>query len=282
MAFFDKKQEVIDIQLTQFGKNLLARGFFKPVYYKFYDDDILYNSECADISEEQNRSEERIFEAQRMKTQHLTVGVETAFDKIEDLINSGSIKTFMEIKRRQDPLIEDILLRYPLQNSAINSNLAPAITLNVHNVTINTAASSGSVQEKGVELPIPQLEITSSYQIINDKTGIIPRNKIPRSLYDSEVYLDISKEEIVFLDKTKLSLDKGDIYINMEELGMDFGSDNFELEIFEITDVDGEETITRIESEQEVKKLFNIKTDDMVTDYQPRTTSGRSTYKGIK
>ena len=273
MAFFDKKQEVIDIQLTQFGKNLLARGFFKPVYYKFYDDDILYNSECADISEVQNRSEERIFEAQRMKTQHLTVGVETAFDKIEDLINSGSIKTFMEIKRRQDPLIEDILLRYPLQNSAINSNLAP---------TLNAATSKNFAQEKGVDLPIPQLEITSSYQIINNKTEKIPRNKIPRSLYDSEVYLDISKEEIVFLDKTKLSLDRGDIYINMEELGMDFGSDNFELEIFEITDVDGEETITRIESEDEVKKLFNIKTDEMVKDYQPKSVSGRSTYKGRK
>ena len=282
MAFFDKKQEVIDIQLTQFGKNLLARGFFKPVYYKFYDDDILYNSECADISEVQNRSEERIFEAQRMKTQHLTVGVETAFDKIEDLINSGSIKTFMEIKRRQDPLIEDILLRYPLQNSAINSNLAPTLNLNLHNVTLNTATSKNFAQEKGVDLPIPQLEITSSYQIINNKTEKIPRNKIPRSLYDSEVYLDISKEEIVFLDKTKLSLDRGDIYINMEELGMDFGSDNFELEIFEITDVDGEETITRIESEDEVKKLFNIKTDEMVKDYQPKSVSGRSTYKGRK
>ena len=43
MEFFDSKQEVIDIRLTQFGKNLLARGFFKPVYYQFFDDDIKIN-----------------------------------------------------------------------------------------------------------------------------------------------------------------------------------------------------------------------------------------------
>ena len=27
MSFFDKKQDVIDVKLTQFGKNLLARAF---------------------------------------------------------------------------------------------------------------------------------------------------------------------------------------------------------------------------------------------------------------
>ena len=45
MEFFDSKQEVIDVRLTQFGKRLLARGQFKPAFYQFFDDDILYNSE---------------------------------------------------------------------------------------------------------------------------------------------------------------------------------------------------------------------------------------------
>ena len=282
MSFFDKKQEVIDIKLTQFGKNLLARGFFKPVYYKFYDDDILYDSDCADISEEQNRSEERIFEAQRMKTQYLTVGVETAFDKIEELINSGEVKTFAEIKRRQDPLIEDIILRYPLQNCPVNSNVAPSLRVGIGNVELNTDASKDFVTEKGVDLPIPQLEITSSYKIINNQRDKMTPTSSPRSLYDSEVYLDISKEQITFLDKTKLSLERGDIYIDMEELGMDIGSDNFEIEIFEIIDVNGEETITRLESEEEVMKLFDIKVDNMVKEYQPGFISGRRPTKGGK
>jgi hypothetical protein len=282
VAFFDKKQEVIDIKLTQFGKNLLARGFFKPVYYRFYDDDILYDSSCAGFTEEQNRSEERILEAQRIKTQHLTIGVESSFDKNEDLINSGFVKTFMEIKRRQDPLIEDVMLRYALQNSAINSNAASQIKMGFHNVVLNTLASTGSIITKGVDLPIPQLEITSSFRIIEDHRDKIPQSNIPPFLTDSEVYMDISKEEITFLDKTQLSLDRGDIYINMEELGVDLGLDNFEIEIFEIIDVNGEETVTRLESEEEVMKLFDIKVDGLVKDFQPPQSNGRKAPKGRK
>ena len=37
MEFFDKKEEVIDLQLTQYGKYLLSLGKLKPVYYAFGD-----------------------------------------------------------------------------------------------------------------------------------------------------------------------------------------------------------------------------------------------------
>ena len=60
MTFFNKKEDVIDIQLTQFGKDLLARGYFKPAYYQFFDDDILYDSTCAGFTESQNETEDRI------------------------------------------------------------------------------------------------------------------------------------------------------------------------------------------------------------------------------
>ena len=39
MLFLDKKEEVLDIKLTQFGKYKLSIGEFKPVYYAFFDDD---------------------------------------------------------------------------------------------------------------------------------------------------------------------------------------------------------------------------------------------------
>ena len=43
MSFFNKKEDVIDLQLTQYGKYLLSQGKLKPVYYAFFDDDILYD-----------------------------------------------------------------------------------------------------------------------------------------------------------------------------------------------------------------------------------------------
>jgi len=36
MAFKNKKQDVIELKLTQFGKGSLARGTFQPVYYRFF------------------------------------------------------------------------------------------------------------------------------------------------------------------------------------------------------------------------------------------------------
>ena len=35
MEFFNKKEEVIDFKLTEYGKNLLAQGKLKPAYYAF-------------------------------------------------------------------------------------------------------------------------------------------------------------------------------------------------------------------------------------------------------
>ena len=58
--FFDKKEEVLDIQLTQHGKYLLSRGEFSPKFYAFFDDDIIYDTEYAGFIETQNDGEKRI------------------------------------------------------------------------------------------------------------------------------------------------------------------------------------------------------------------------------
>ena len=42
MDFFDKKEDVLDFQLTEYGKYLLQNGVLEPAYYAFFDDDILF------------------------------------------------------------------------------------------------------------------------------------------------------------------------------------------------------------------------------------------------
>ena len=69
MEFFNKKEEVIDLKLTQFGRLLLSKGKFKPVYYSFFDNDILYDVAKVDLSERQNESEKRIVETPTMHPQ---------------------------------------------------------------------------------------------------------------------------------------------------------------------------------------------------------------------
>ena len=43
VEFLDQKEQVIDIKLTSYGHYLLSVGKFKPVYYGFYDNNILYD-----------------------------------------------------------------------------------------------------------------------------------------------------------------------------------------------------------------------------------------------
>ncbi len=60
MSFLDDKQEIIKLELTTYGRYLLSKGKLKPVYYAFFDDDILYDAEYGGISESQNSIQVRI------------------------------------------------------------------------------------------------------------------------------------------------------------------------------------------------------------------------------
>lgn len=62
MAFFNKKQDVIKIELTPYGRSLLSEGKLSPVYYAFFDDDILYDSEAGGFTETQKSIKTRILQ----------------------------------------------------------------------------------------------------------------------------------------------------------------------------------------------------------------------------
>ena len=87
MLFLDKKEEVLDIKLTQFGKYKLSVGEFKPVYYAFFDDDILYDPDYAELSGSQNSTEPRIQEeTPRLQAQHVFEGRETTVLKGNEIM----------------------------------------------------------------------------------------------------------------------------------------------------------------------------------------------------
>jgi len=60
MAFFNKKEEVISLELTKYGKEAFASGKFAPEFYCFYDNDIIYDAGATGVDIEQNDVEERI------------------------------------------------------------------------------------------------------------------------------------------------------------------------------------------------------------------------------
>lgn len=62
MTFFNKKEDVIKIELTPYGRSLMAKGRLMPAYYAFFDDDILYDSEAAGFVELQTEIQTRILQ----------------------------------------------------------------------------------------------------------------------------------------------------------------------------------------------------------------------------
>ena len=261
MTFFNKKQDVIDIKLTQFGKNLLARGHFKPVFYMFFDDGIMYNSESGELDEKQKRIEERIEETQRPRTQHLVTGVEARYDFNENLISEGDMDRLMEIKRRQDPMLADKILKYPLGNSQVNNQKTPLFSINVMDAVLSN--TENNVEVKGISYKIPQLTITSSYELVEDRTKTID---VPDDVLEFQSYMDLLSNKVEFLDKSSLEIKEENIIIDIEEFNVDAFRENFEIEIYE---VDEKGDLIRLENEEEVKKYFEIKVDEEVEQQSP-------------
>ena len=53
-SFFNQKEEVMNIQLTPYGRSKLAAGELSPKYYAFYDKEIIYDGVYGAVTENQN------------------------------------------------------------------------------------------------------------------------------------------------------------------------------------------------------------------------------------
>ena len=82
--FLDKKESAIDFKLTPYGKHKLSVGRFKPVYYAFFDNGVVYDSQYAGFSEEQSAAHDRI----KNKTQYIE-GI-LSFQELENPVPAGT------------------------------------------------------------------------------------------------------------------------------------------------------------------------------------------------
>ena len=74
MTFLNKKEDVVDIAVTPHGKYLISKGKFKPKFYAFFDDDVVYDGKYIDLSEDQNDIIGRIRESLSLRPVMVTSG----------------------------------------------------------------------------------------------------------------------------------------------------------------------------------------------------------------
>lgn len=255
MLFFNKKEEVIDVQLTAHGRSLLAKGIFRPEYYCFFDDDILYDSQKAGVAETQNHSQVRILEeTPKLKTQsrHYPIG---SFN-ISGLFGAEA-ETF-------EYNLESKSLLYKLANQEISVQSAPNYDVLAmdskftETETLKYQHFTGS----GILKNVPQLSSKVEYMVvknIENKTDQI-------ELINLEDNFDLSADAIVFADGTSLHLTKSCLALDIEENNVFRGRENFFLEIYEIetNEETNEDRLRKLVSMSEINSLFHIKTDDSV------------------
>ena len=257
MSFFNKKEEVIDLKLTRFGRGELSRGRFEPVYYQFFDDDIIYDVSWTGMSEEQNDSEPRIKEAARLKTQHLAVGVETNFHHQTRLIENEERGKYLDIKRTINQTEEEKILKYALGKYSPGAEHAPS-----YKIDFLDAMITGSVQyttSSRVLRKTPILTIEPEYIYTIDRP-IEPNTNV---VLDSEAFVDFTAELIEFPDGSTVDLTKKDFIIDLEEYSSFMASENFEIEFYKETET-GSDKYVKIEERQDILKFFKITTDEQV------------------
>jgi len=231
MIFFNPKEEVLDIELTQYGKYLLSIGKWKPVSYAFFDNDILYDGAAAGIIEDQNDIETRIQEeTPRLKTQHSFTSRETAFAQYYDKRHDSRMSEYDRIKMQSIP--EKLYsLTAPLGSADLNFNIAPRFKLQLFEgvISSSTNITTGSFQQ----LQIPQIDMNVTYKTefknISDATdfqrneGVFDRNQQAEGLNLG-----------VFEDGNFIEVTPDSILLTLEEENSIFSKENFEIEVFKI------------------------------------------------
>ncbi len=260
MSFINKKERVIQIELTQFGKKLLSKGNFKPQFYQFFDDDIIYDNEYGGTEDAINGAQDRIKDAIRLEPQHLRSGIETKFDQETKEIEMGVKDIFQELRQSQNSNEERKLLAFPLGTMNLATQEVPMFKLRSYDTPIKNEEIAYLTQS-GEHAKIPQIDLTPTYSLNIDTTQ---QTGDEGQLYDSETFsVDFSQDKIEFLDGSFLETSPENVTISLEESNVKYTKENFEIEIYEV--LQGGDLV-RIDEIEEILKYFDIKIDGSVPE----------------
>lgn len=177
MSFFDSKEEIIDIELTNHGKYLLSKGKFKPEFYAFFDDEIIYDSAYINLTESQNSIQTRILEETPfIKPQYSFVGAEKRVNTTEILdFYNPQFLVKKENNFSTDKFFSSVL---PLGKSSYDKEFFPAWSVQFINgngiIESYNQRLTGSVSGALSFLNIPQLNLKNNeYEIRLVDTPVI-------------------------------------------------------------------------------------------------------------
>lgn len=271
MKFLDKKEQVLDLQLTPHGEYLLSQGLFRPQYYSFHDENVLYDPQYAGHTDRQNDIEPRIQEeTPQLGTQVVFSdrniflrrglnGVAGSIDSVTGLvINEGSIlQTVGEGTSGVtiDGSYHERRMYQPHSYLGTSDTLttgAPAWSVSMlrGEVTSSARAISGS---QTPTIKIPQLNVTLAYTIsVKRERSFISDTELAIE-YPNGEFLDVKPEILL---------------AQVVERNAEFTSENFEIEVFEVVEEKSPGLSTYVEKLRPLKfrKPISLVQDGILLD----------------
>ena len=245
MDFFDKKEDILDFQLTEYGKRLLEQGTLKPEYYAFFDDDILYDTEAGGFNEEQNSAANRIkYETPSLKVQSNTTGVETRVNNFQLNVTGGDNSDIFATNISENSV--DFVSAFqetphfdqkyfigsdPLGTSTLKTEYAPAWHLNCLAGEISSSTDYSTINLRrssnpnGIVRKIPQLEITLDYKTFLDRSTAIEENSVEHIVQLTSDHFDGNVE--LYVQENFLVLD-------VQEKNTNMLKENVDIEVYEV------------------------------------------------
>jgi hypothetical protein len=251
----DKKEEVFNLKLTSYGKYLLGAGGFKPTYYAFLDDNILYDAAYAGLDETQSAAQKRIKEdTQYLESLILFQDLEdyTLQDEIEKIeYKRGDVKPRDEIQvsefYRFDQLIGDAFLLG-------DTRVAPSWKV----AAIGSAISSSHFMDTKNNTRIPQINVSSSY-VLRSK----PARMYERDIFNSDDPMDYVLKTPAFSDGRVVYMETHEPTFYIDEVNTQILNKNFDLEVFEFVEKQSSEN-EKITFEYLKRKYYNFKKPQII------------------
>jgi len=255
--FLNKKEQVYDLKLTGYGHYLLSVGKFKPIYYTFCDDNVLYDGQYAGISERQNEIHNRI----KNQTPYLE-GL-TLFEDLENLtmetaeeVNfySSDVTATQKIPRKDTLRMSAVIGDGNINGS---SQKAPAWKV----IALQGAITSSTSYEQDDQnvIDIPQLNMSAVYKkkIVDFYYNYSPTD--PRQL---------SAETGDFVDNKSFTLIRDEPLLYLEEMNTEIFVENFSVEVYEVLTGSNSagQTITQLQRKYFMDEEQQIKNGLLMTE----------------
>lgn len=241
MTFFNKKEEVIDIELTQYGKHLLSIGKWKPAYYEFFDDDVIYDNQYAGLEDELQRDiQNRIKETPRPHVQYNFVSSQEDIKKIRNQISSNKNGAFSDLYIPY--ALKHRTFAMPLGKSEVGVQKKAAWNIKTRNGKFIDTKTYITGTYSNIKIPRLTLENTQYNLLLANSSEPFDSQGFPLNTKEN-----MNLNSIRFKDGSYIQIQENYILLDLQEMNVDIEKENFDIELYEVSkDENGVESLKQL------------------------------------